>query len=64
MQNQLYHLRINISFTDFTYMFQIFIDRDPVLFEKVLKYLRTKEVDLRYFELFMFSKSGVVIKIK
>jgi len=30
------------------YILQIFIDRDPVFFSKILNYLRTKEIDLRF----------------
>jgi len=33
---------------DTTVVLQIFIDRDPVFFSKILNYLRTKEIDLRF----------------
>jgi len=34
---------------------QIFIDRDPVFFSKILNYLRTKDIDLRFVLSFLLN---------
>ncbi len=39
---------INLKeFLIFNFYLQIFIDRDPVLFIKILSYMRTKDIDLK-----------------
>ena len=37
----------NLFYTNVACLFQIFIDRDPQMFARILNYLRTKEVDLK-----------------
>jgi len=38
-------------------MLQMFIDRDPVFFSKILNYLRTKDIDLRFVFTFLAPSS-------